>query len=259
MQKFDSLFKSRNIFFIAIVIFVLSSFTLYHNRSDILKLFKSDAKDLSQTFDTVEESKSNISEEKNEVPLLSTKSLLNYVNSLKFPEAPPEQRLETIVNSASFGDKEPRVDLITNKKVMNDKVGTFKSIDYTADTSKIYTLDYIHYLLSVNLLVYNFMQDKDYNKELRIVNSYPLPQDIRNILANLEAYNNYYLFSKPSSTEVVFPTNHKWLEKFIKIEKKPSAMIIKEQDKALVLEKLNYLIDFLYSEKFMQEFVNKDV
>jgi RPE2 domain-containing protein len=256
MQKFDSLFKSRNIFFIAIVIFALSSFTLCHNRSDILKLFKSDAKDLSQTFDTVEESKSNISEEKNEVPLLSTKSLLNYVSSLKFPEAPPEQRLETIVNSASFGDKEPRVEPITNRKVMNDKVGTFKSID---DTPKSYPVDYIHYLLSVNLLVYNFMQDKDYNKELRIVNSYPLPQDIRNILANLEAYNNNYLFSKPSSTEVVFPTNHKWLEKFIKIEKKPSAMIIKEQDKALVLEKLNYLIDFLYSEKFMQEFVNKDV
>ncbi|HJD60308.1 MAG TPA: palindromic element RPE2 domain-containing protein [Rickettsia endosymbiont of Omalisus fontisbellaquei] len=256
MQKFDSLFKSRNIFFIAIVIFVLSSFTLYHNRSDILKLFKSDAKDLSQTFDTVEESKSNISEEKNEVPLLSTKSLLNYVSSLKFPEAPPEQRLETIVNSASFGDKEPRVEPITNRKVMNDKVSTFKSI---YDTPKSYPVDYIHYLLSVNLLVYNFMQDKDYNKELRIVNSYPLPQDIRNILANLEAYNNNYLFSKPSSTEVVFPTNHKWLEKFVKIEKKPSAMIIKEQDKALILEKLNYLIDFLYSEKFMQEFVNKDV
>ncbi|WP_341786705.1 palindromic element RPE2 domain-containing protein [Rickettsia endosymbiont of Cantharis rufa] len=255
MQKFDSLFKSRNIFFIAIVIFVLSSFTLYHNRSDILKLFKSDAKDLSQTFDTIEENKSNISEEKNEVPLLSTKSLLNYVSSLKFSEAPPEQRLETIVNSTSFGDKEPRVEPITNRKVMNDKVGTFKSID---DTPKSYPVDYIHYLLSVNLLVYNFMQDKDYNKELGIVNSYPLPQDIRNILNSLEAYNNNHLFSKPSSTEVVFPTNHKWLEKFIKIEKKPSAMIIKEQDKALVLEKLNYLIDFLYSEKFMQEFVNKD-
>ncbi|MFV9847674.1 MAG: hypothetical protein AB8U06_04215, partial [Rickettsia aeschlimannii] len=65
--------------------------------------------------------------------------------------------------------------------------------------------------------------------------------------------------SKSSSTEVIFPTNHKWLEKFIKIEKKTSAMMIKEQDKALILENLNYLINFLYSEKFMQEFVNKDV
>ena len=36
-------------------------------------------------------------------------------------------------------------------------------------------------------------------------------------------------------------------------------MMIREQDKALILENLNYLIDFLYSEKFMQEFVNKDV
>ncbi|MCZ6902396.1 MAG: palindromic element RPE2 domain-containing protein [Rickettsia endosymbiont of Ixodes persulcatus] len=258
MQKFDSLFKSKNICFIAIVIFVLSSFTLYHN-AEILKFFKSDAKDLSQTFDTVEESKSNISEAKNEAPLLSTKSLLNYVSSLKFPEAPPEQKLETIVNSASFGYKEQGAKPITNRKVTNDTVGTFKSIDYTADTSKIYTLDYIHYLLSVNLLVYNFMQDKDYSKELRIVKSRLLPQDIRNILNNLEAYNNNYLFSKSSSTEVIFPTNHKWLEKFIKIEKKPSVMIIKEQDKNLILEKLNYLIDFLYSEKFMQAFVNKDV
>ncbi|WP_347938785.1 palindromic element RPE2 domain-containing protein [Rickettsia oklahomensis] len=258
MQKFDSLFKSKNIFFIAIVIFVLSSFTLYHNRADILKLFKSDTKDLNQTFNTLEENKPNIIEDKNETLLLSTKSLLNYVSSLKLPETPHEQKLDTIVNSDSFRYKEQGEKPITNK-VMNDTVGKFKSIDYTINPPKISTLDYIHYLLSVNLLVYNFMQDKNYSKELRIVKSRLLPQDIRNILNNLEAYNNNYLFSKPNSTEVIFPTNHKWLEKFIKIEKKPSVMIIKEQDKKLILEKLNYLIDFLYSEKFMQEFVNKDV
>ncbi|AFB21025.1 palindromic element RPE2 domain-containing protein [Rickettsia canadensis] len=260
MQKFNSLFKSKNIFFTAIVIFVLSFSTFYHNRADILKLFKSDAKDLSQTFYTVEESKLNISEEKNEAPLLSTKSLLNYVSSLKFPEALlPEQKIETIVNAALSGYKEQGAKPITNRKVTNGTIGMLKSIDYTADTSKIYTIGYIHYLLNVNLLVYNFMQDKDYSKELRIVKSHLLPQDIRNILNNLEAYNNNYLFSKSSSTQVIFPTHHKWLEKFIKIEKKSSGMIIKEQDKNLILEKLNYLIDFLYSEKFMQEFINQDV
>ncbi|CAK6517050.1 hypothetical protein [Rickettsia helvetica] len=237
MQKFDSLFKSTNIFFITIVIFVLSSFTLYHNRSDILKLFKSENKDLSQIPDQTVENKENTTlEEKEAAPLLSTKSLLNYVSSLKFPEAPKP---------------DPAV------KPQDD------SIEVTDDNVKApiesYSKNYIHYLLNVNLLVYNFMQDKDYSKELRIVKFRLLPQDIRNILNNLEAYNNNYLFSKSSSTEVIFPTNHKWLEKFIKIEKKPSAMMIKEQDKALILEKLNYLIDFLYSEKFMQEFVNKDV
>ena len=251
MQKFDSLFKSKNIFFIAIVIFVLSSFTLYHNRSDILKLFKSENKDLSQISDQAVENKENTTlEEKEAVPLLSTKSLLNYVSSLKFPEAPTnlvEPKLETVVNSASFGYKEQGAKSITNRKTTSDDVGGWGSIDY------------INYLLNVNLLLYNFMQDKDYSKELRLVKSCLLPQDIRNILNNLEAYNNYYLFSKSSSTEVIFPTNHKWLEKFIKIEKKPSVMMVKEQDKALILEKLNYLIDFLYSEKFMQEFVNKDV
>ena len=250
MQKFDSLFKSKNIFFIAIVIFVLSSFTFYHNRADILKLFKSENKDLSQIPDQAVENKENTAEEKEAAPLLSTKSLLNYVSSLKFPEAPTnlvEPKLETIVNSASFGYKEQGAKPITNRRATSDDVGGWGSIDYT------------NYLLNVNLLIYNFMQDKDYSKELKTVYFNWLPLDIKNILNNLEAYNNYYLFSKSSSTEVIFPTNHKWLEKFIKIEKKPSVMIIKEQDKALILEKLNYLIDFLYSEKFMQEFVNKDV
>jgi|GEM_PF-5467990 len=272
MQKFDSLFKSKNIFFIAIVIFVLYSFTLYHNRSDILKLFKSESKDLTQTIDTIEKSKSSISEEKNEAPLLSTKSLLNYVSSLQFPEAPTEQKLDTIVSES-------------------------KSIDYTADTSKVgsqisgepaqrtevrehrripkfdvpnlevskvytpksYSIDYIHYLLNVNLLVCNFMQDEDYSKELKIVNSTRLPQDIKNIFTDLEAYNNNYHISKSKDMTVIFPKNHKWLEKFIKIEQKPSEMMIKEQDKAMISEKLKYLVDFLYSEKFMQEFINKDV
>ncbi|CEO17640.1 hypothetical protein RMONA_06410 [Rickettsia monacensis] len=250
MQKFDSLFKSKNIFFIAIVIFVLSSFTLYHNRSDILKLFKSENKDLSQISDQAVENKENTTLEEKEAAPLSTKSLLNYLSSLKFPEAPTnlvEPKLETVVNSASFRYKEQGAKPITNRRATSDDVGGWGSIDY------------INYLLNVNLLVYNFMQDKDYSKELRLVKSRLLPQYIRNILNNLEAYNNNYLFSKSSSTEVIFPTNHKWLEKFIKIEKKPSAMMVKEQDKALILEKLNYLIDFLYSEKFMQEFVNKDV
>ncbi|HJD57947.1 MAG TPA: palindromic element RPE2 domain-containing protein [Rickettsia endosymbiont of Ceroptres masudai] len=245
MQKFDSLFKSKNIFFIAIVIFVLSSFTFDHNRADILKLFKSENKDLSQMPDQAVDNKDNTAEEKEAAPLLSTKSLLNYVSSLKFPEAPPEQKLETI--SASSSDKEQEAKPMTNRRATSDDVGGWGSIDYN------------NYLLNVNLLIYNFMQDKDYRKELKTLYFNWLPLDIKNILNNLEAYNNNYLFSKSSSTEVIFPTNHKWLEKFIKIEKKPSATIIKEQDKALILEKLNYLIDFLYSEKFMQEFVNKDV
>nr|WP_218460310.1 hypothetical protein [Rickettsia sp. TH2014] len=229
MQKFDSLFKSKNIFFIAIVIFVLSSFTFYHNRADILKLFKSENKDLSQIPDQAVENKENTVEEKEAASLLSTKSLLNYVSSLKFPEAPePDSSVKLRDNNVEAPIKQ-------------------------------YSVDYINYLLNVNLLVYNFMQDKDYSKELRIVKFRLLPRDIKNILTSLEAYNNNYLFSKSSSTEVIFPTNHKWLEKFIKIEKKPSSMIIKEQDKTLILEKLNYLIDFLYSEKFMQECVNKDV
>lgn len=224
MQKFNSLFKSRNIFLIAIVIFTLSSFTLYNNRSDILKLFKSENKNLSQTLETSEEDKSNIKETKEEAPLLSTKTFFNYVDSLKFPEAP---------TAASEQKSEPQL--------------------------KIYSPDYIHYLLNANLLTYNFLQDQEYSKELTVLKSLPLPQDIKNILANLEEYNNNYLISKSERVEVIFPLNHKWLENFVKIEKKPSNITIKEQDKSLILEKLKYLINFLYSEKFMQEFINKDV
>lgn len=224
MQKFNSLFKSRNIFLIAIVIFTLSSFTIYNNRSDILKLFKSENKNLSQTLETPEEDKSNIKETKEEAPLLSTKTFFNYVDSLKFPEAPTAA-------SEQKSELQP----------------------------KIYSPDYIHYLLNANLLTYNFLQDQEYSKELTVLKSLPLPQDIKNILANLEEYNNNYLISKSERVEVIFPLNHKWLEKFVKIEKKPSNITIKEQDKSLILEKLKYLINFLYSEKFIQEFINKDV
>ncbi|HJD61546.1 MAG TPA: hypothetical protein LFV90_05305 [Rickettsia endosymbiont of Columbicola hoogstraali] len=224
MQKFNSLFKSRNIFLIAIVIFTLSSFTLYSNRSDILKLFKSENKNLSQTLDTPEEIETNITEVKEEAPLLSTKTFFNYIDSLKFPEAP----------TAALEQKpEPQ--------------------------QKIYSPDYIHYLLNANLLTYNFLQDQEYSKELTVLKSLPLPQEIKNILANLEEYNNNYLISKSERVEVIFPLNHKWLEKFVRIEKRPSSITIKEQDKYLILEKLKYLINFLYSEKFMQEFINKDV
>ncbi|WP_342224863.1 hypothetical protein [Rickettsia endosymbiont of Urophora cardui] len=224
MQKFNSLFKSRNLFLIVIVIFTLSSFTLYNNKSDIFKLFKSENKNLSHTLETSEEDKSNIKETKEEAPLLSTKTFFNYVNSLKFPEAP---------TAASEQKPEPQ--------------------------PKIYSPDYIHYLLNANLLTYNFLQDQEYSKELTVLKSLPLPQDIKNILANLEEYNNNYLISKSERVEVIFPLNHKWLEKFVKIEKKPSNITIKEQDKSLILEQLKYLINFLYSEKFMQEFINKDV
>jgi len=227
MQKFDSLFKSRNIFFIAIVIFSLSSFTLYHNREDILKLFKSENKNLTQ-INQLEENKTDIKEKKEEPPLLSTKTLLNYVSSLKFPEAPTTVEQKLVEQKSEY-------------------------------LPKPYSPDYINYLLNVNLLTYHFLQDEDYSKELRVIKSLPLPQDMKNILANLEEYNNNYLISKPQDKEIIFPLNHKWLEKFIKIEKKPSDSISKEQDKLLILEKLKYLINFLYSEKFMQEFINKDV
>ncbi|XVN40554.1 MAG: hypothetical protein RCO49_07120 [Rickettsia endosymbiont of Argas persicus] len=224
MQKFNNLFKSKNIFFIAIVIFTLSSFTLYHNRDDIFKLFKNENKNLNQTLDEPEEIKPQNSELKGNSPLISTKTLLNYVSSIKFPEAPPV--------------------------VADQKLNT---------PSQEYSVDYIHYLLNVNLLLCNFLQDEEYSKELTIVKSPSLPQEIKNILENLEKYNDKYLISKSDEIEVIFPLNHKWLEKFIKIEKKPSNITIKEQDKLLILENLKYLINFLYSEKFMQEFINKDV
>ncbi|ADE30004.1 hypothetical protein [Rickettsia prowazekii] len=231
MQKFDSLFRSQNIFFIAIVIFILSSVILYHNRSDILKLFTTEYKGLNQITNQEKENKENaILDEKEYETLLSTKSLLNYVNSLKS-------------SKTSIPDSEAII---------------HESVEVTDNIVEV-PIRYTHYLLNVNLLVYNFIQDKDYSKELRILKSYPLPQNIRNILNNLEKYNNNYLVSKSNSTVVIFPIHHKWLEQLIKIEKKSPVMIVKEQDKTLILEKLNYLIYFLYSEKFMQEFVNKDV
>ncbi|HJD56036.1 MAG TPA: hypothetical protein LFW21_05345 [Rickettsia endosymbiont of Pyrocoelia pectoralis] len=225
MQKFDSLFKSKNIFFLAIIIFTLSSFTLYYNRDDIFKLFKNDTKTLSQNSEIIPEEPAtpSVKEKKQEAPLLSSKTLLNYVSNLKFPESPPVS-------------VEPKLNPVP----------------------KSYSIDYVQYLLNVNLLVYNFLQNKDYDKELAVIKLSILPQEINNIITSLEEYN-HYLISESEEPNLVFPTNRKWLEKFIKIEKKPSNAIKQEQEKLLISEKLKYLIDFLYSEKFMQEFVNKDV
>ena len=146
--------------------------------------------------------------------MLSTKTFFNYIDSLKFPEAP----------TAALEQKpEPQ--------------------------QKIYSPDYIHYLLNTNLLTYNFLQDQEYSKELTVLKSLPLPQEIKNILANLEEYNNNYLISKSERVEVIFPLNHKWLEKFVRIEKRPSSITIKEQDKSWILEKSWYLINLKITSK----------
>ncbi|MFY9589717.1 hypothetical protein [Rickettsia endosymbiont of Halotydeus destructor] len=111
---------------------------------------------------------------------------------------------------------------------------------------------YRGYLLNVNLLIFNFLQDKSYNKELQAIEIISLPTEIKNILADLNNYNNNYLLDKIEDSEKVFPTDrYLWLEKFIKIEKKSPAK--KEQEKLHVdiMKKLEFFINFFYSEKFI--------
>ncbi|WP_341754186.1 hypothetical protein [Candidatus Tisiphia endosymbiont of Dioctria rufipes] len=115
--------------------------------------------------------------------------------------------------------------------------------------------NYTIYLLSVNLLVMNFLQDKDYTQQIRQIETVELPTKIKNILLDLHNYNENYLLNNSLGLVKIFPKANYWIEKFIKIERKSSFTKDKEKLKLRIIGNLDFFINFFYSEELQQKFV----
>ncbi|WP_417905153.1 hypothetical protein [Candidatus Tisiphia endosymbiont of Micropterix aruncella] len=115
--------------------------------------------------------------------------------------------------------------------------------------------NYTIYLLSVNLLVMNFLQDKDYTQQIRQIETVELPTKIKNILLDLHNYNENYLLNNSLGLVKIFPKANCWIEKFIKIERKSSFTKDKEKLKLRIIGNLDFFINFFYSEELQQKFV----
>lgn len=115
--------------------------------------------------------------------------------------------------------------------------------------------NYTIYLLSVNLLVMNFLQDKDYMQQIRQIKTVELPTKIKNILLDLHNYNENYLLNNSLGLVNIFPKANCWIEKFIKIERKSSFTKDKEKLKLRIIGNLDFFINFFYSEELQQKFV----
>ncbi|WP_250311291.1 hypothetical protein [Rickettsia endosymbiont of Oedothorax gibbosus] len=117
---------------------------------------------------------------------------------------------------------------------------------------------YSNYLLSINLLVKNFLQDKDYTEQLYQIETMELPAKIKNILIDMHYYNKNYLLDNNLGLVRIFPKTDCWIKQFIKIEKKSSSLKDKEKLKLKIIGNLDYFINFFYSEELQQENYNKN-
>ncbi|MCC8483175.1 MAG: hypothetical protein LN561_01170 [Rickettsia endosymbiont of Labidopullus appendiculatus] len=115
-----------------------------------------------------------------------------------------------------------------------------------------------NYLLSVNLLVKNFLQDEDYTEQLYQIETMELPAKIKNILIDMHYYNKNYLIDNNLGLVRIFPKTDCWIKQFIKIEEKSSSLKDKEKLKLKIIGNLDYFINFFYSEELQQENHNKN-
>ncbi len=137
---------------------------------------------------------------------------------------------------------------------------------------------YRDYLATVNLLVIQFLQDKDFTKELDELRSNKLkflepPHSIANTLLLLERYNDNYIVNYHEQKKLIFPKEEgsnkdgvankvldysAWLlSKFVKVEKLPKYSREKDLLRAQIIENLPKLNEMLYSEQLQDIFVGK--
>lgn len=116
---------------------------------------------------------------------------------------------------------------------------------------------YRNYLLNINLLIANFLQGKHYTAQIDKIAEVALPQDIKNVLADLVNYHKNYLFNNSVKTEKIFPSSPSWLEKFIKVEKKHAPNKEQEILKQKITSQLDFIINFFYSQTFQQKFIEQ--
>ncbi|WP_375326461.1 hypothetical protein [Candidatus Tisiphia endosymbiont of Nemotelus uliginosus] len=123
--------------------------------------------------------------------------------------------------------------------------------------SPIVQNNYRNYLLNINLLIANFLQGKHYTAQIDKIAEVALPQDIKNVLADLVNYHKNYLFNNSAKTEKIFPSSPSWLEKFIKVEKKHISTQEQEILKQKITSQLDFIINFFYSQTFQQNFIEQ--
>lgn len=138
---------------------------------------------------------------------------------------------------------------ITTPSIATPSIATFYTPQKDIEVS---FNDYRNYLFNINLLMLNFLQDKIYTQQIEKIVLTDLPQEIKNIIVDLLNYNEHYLLG--SQIEQISPTTFRWIEKFIKIEKKPY-----NQDKKVlkqrIIENLEFFLNFFYSPQFQQKFI----
>jgi hypothetical protein len=113
--------------------------------------------------------------------------------------------------------------------------------------------DYRNYLYNVSDLIVRFLEDRDYQTQINQVQTIELPSEITKILLSMEYYREHYLTNV--ARVKVFPVANSWLEKFIKIEKKSDITTKKEELKAEIKTNLKLFMEYFYSEKLQQKFV----
>ncbi len=152
-------------------------------------------------------------------------------------------------NTTNLEENAPQEDNSSNQE--NSSVST--SLNHQPEQSKDTPNVYSNYLLSVNLLVMNFLQDKDYTRQIHQIETIELPTKIKNILIDLDNYNKNYLLDNNLGLVKIFPKTDCWIKQFIKIEKKSSNLKDKEKLKLKIIGNLDYFINFFYSEELQQE------
>ncbi|MCC8417436.1 MAG: hypothetical protein LN588_02775 [Rickettsia endosymbiont of Bryobia graminum] len=140
-------------------------------------------------------------------------------------------------------------------EIINDSISSRTKI---AKQPQPFFDDYRNYLFNVNLLISHFLQDKNFSEQILKIQSIELPIEIQNTLINLQNYNDNYLTKGDEKSIKIFPKNIPWVEKFIKIEKQAPLNQEQMNLKQKIMEQLDSFINFFYSEKLQQKFVEKN-
>lgn len=111
---------------------------------------------------------------------------------------------------------------------------------------------YRHILLSVNLLVTNFLQEKACSHQIDLIARLQLPEDILTILTKLAEYNQQLLVG--SQKTHILPLA-KLLKPFITIEQESLSAKQHRLLRATIIENLDLFISFFYTQKLQQALI----
>ncbi|XVN42936.1 MAG: hypothetical protein RCG15_01090 [Candidatus Rickettsia vulgarisii] len=169
----------------------------------------------------------------------------NHNSEIENPKTEKEQNIASDQNHLKNIDI-PEV----SNNIANDTIKATEQYNPTFD-------NYRSYLLNANLLIINFLQDKNFSEQLLKIQSIELAPEIKNTLTDLQNYNDSYLKDGKKKATRIFPKNIPWIEKFIKVEKQESSNQEQANLKKKIMEQLDSFVNFFYSKKLEQKFIEK--